>query len=180
MQRRADTHAILAIPLLLAIVIADVVTKVFAVQSLSLYQPRPVFGDAVRFTLVYNPGAAFGLSLGPHSRWIFMVLTIGALVILWRLYKQTTPRHTSRIVAISMVAAGAIGNLIDRVRSPLGVVDFIDVGVPAYRWPTFNIADMAVSCGAILLAYVLWSEENRAERAARAAVAAPADGTNST
>ena len=68
-----------------------------------------------------------------------------------------------------MVCAGAIGNLIDRIRSPLGVVDFIDVGIGDSRWPTFNVADMAVSIGAFLLAWVLWGEENANEAANAAA-----------
>ena len=162
-------------PILVTIVVLDVVTKMIAVQNLSVYGPvKSVIGEYVRFTLVYNRGAAFGLSLGPYSRWLFMALTFGALVILWRLYRQTTSAQMARLVAISMVAAGAIGNLIDRIRSERGVVDFIDIGVPSWRWPTFNVADMAVSCGAFLLAYVLWGEENRAEQAARAArVASP-------
>jgi signal peptidase II len=177
MRSEAEWKVRIALPILLAIIVADVVTKVIAVRSLSLYGPsKEVIGDTVKFTLVYNPGAAFGLSLGPYSRWLFMVLTIGALFILFRLYRETVKGQVARLVAIAMVAAGAIGNLIDRVRSPLGVVDFIDIGVPAYRWPTFNIADMAVSCGAFLLAYVLWGEENRAERAARAAAVQPANG----
>jgi len=56
-----------------------------------------------------------------------------------------------------------VGNLIDRIRSTRGVVDFIDVGVGALRWPTFNVADMAVTCGAITLALVLWAEGRHAE-----------------
>jgi signal peptidase II len=72
------------------------------------------------------------------------------------------------VLAIALVCAGALGNLVDRVRHDLGVVDFIDVGVGAARWPTFNVADIAVSCGAMLLAWVLW-QEDRVEHAARAA-----------
>ena len=59
---------------------------------------------------------------------------------------------------------GAISNLIDRIRGPQGVVDFIDIGIGDMRWPTFNVADMAVSTGAFLLAWVLWGDD-RAERA---------------
>jgi signal peptidase II len=66
-------------------------------------------------------------------------------------------------VALALVCGGAVGNLIDRVRSPLGVVDFIDVGISEMtRWPTFNVADMAVSFGAFLLAWVLWEEDREA------------------
>ena len=155
-------------PVLITVVLSDIVTKWIAVQD--LYPrgvPREVFGEVVRLTLVYNRGAAFGLHLGEYSRWIFLVLTIAALVILAQLYRATPGRDIARILAISLVSGGAIGNLIDRVRGPQGVVDFIDIGLGDMRWPTVNVADMAVSTGAILLAYVLWGEE-RAERAAGA------------
>ena len=61
------------------------------------------------------------------------------------------------------MCGGAVGNLIDRLRSPIGVVDFLDIGFGDWRWPTFNVADMAVSVGAFLLAWVLWGEDDVAE-----------------
>ncbi len=145
---------------LIMVVALDIVTKVLAVANLSpQHIPHDVLGDHLRLTLVYNPGAAFGLHLGSYSRWIFMALTIGALVVLGRLYQATRQGDIVRTLALALVCGGAVGNLIDRVRSPLGVVDFIDVGLRDMRWPTFNIADMAVSVGAFLLAWVLWGEE---------------------
>jgi len=145
---------------LIVVVALDVVTKVLAVANLSpQHIPHDVLGDQLRFTLVYNPGAAFGLNLGSYSRWIFMALTVGALVVLGRLYQATKQGDLFRTLALGLVCGGAVGNLIDRVRSPLGVVDFIDVGLRDMRWPTFNVADMAVSIGAFLLAWVLWGEE---------------------
>ena len=157
-------------PVVLTVVLSDILTKWIAVRD--LYPrgvPREVFGDVVRLTLVYNRGAAFGLHLGQYSRWIFLVLTIAALLILAQLYRATPAREIARTLAIALVSGGAIGNLIDRVRGPQGVVDFIDIGIGDMRWPTFNVADMAVSTGAILLAYVLWGEE-RSERSAAATV----------
>jgi signal peptidase II len=167
MQRgRANTPLFWSV--LVVIVIADVITKAVAVYSLVPQRiPHELFGDTVRFTLVYNPGAAFGLHLGDYSRWIFMVLTIGALFILGRLYRSTRDGDLLRTLAISLVCAGAVGNLIDRIRSAQGVVDFIDVGIGDARWPTFNVADMAVSIGAFLLAWVLWGEDNSTEREAQ-------------
>ena len=64
-----------------------------------------------------------------------------------------------------LVAGGAAGNLIDRVRSPQGVVDFLDVGLSTMRWPTFNVADIGVTCGAIALAVSFWLEDARRSRA---------------
>lgn len=163
-------------PVLLFVIVLDVISKAIAVAGLEPagFVTHEVIGDAVRFTLVYNPGAAFGLHLGPYSRWIFMVLTLGALIILWRLYRQTAQDDLRRAVAIALVSAGAIGNLIDRVRTEYGVVDFIDVGTGAHRWPTFNVADMAVSTGAFLLAFVLWGEERAARPTLASAEGAPA------
>jgi signal peptidase II len=160
---RSRSNASLFWPILLVITIVDVITKA-AAERLLLPRgiPHEVLGNTLRFTLVYNPGAAFGLNLGPQSRWIFAALTLVALVILGRLYRTTRPAHATRVVALALVCAGAIGNLLDRMRSFFGVVDFIDVGVGDARWPTFNVADMAVSVGAGLLAWVLWQEDREA------------------
>ena len=93
-----------------------------------------------------------------------MALTLAALGILVRLYRSTRPGDTARTLAVALVAGGAIGNLIDRIRSAAGVVDFIDIGIGFHRWPTFNVADMAVTTGAFLLAWVLWMEDRTRER----------------
>ena len=157
-------------PVLIAIVAVDIVTKAIAVRALSPARvPHDFIGEWLRFTLVYNPGAAFGLHVGEYSRWVFMALTIGALLILGRLYLAAAPGDRARVAALSMVCGGAIGNLIDRIRSPLGVVDFLDVGVGDTRWPTFNVADIAVSLGAFVLAIVLWAED-RPEQPAKVGI----------
>ena len=160
---RSRSNASLFWPILLVITVVDVITKA-AAERLLLPRgiPHEVWGNTLRFTLVYNPGAAFGLNLGPQSRWIFAGLTLVALVILGRLYLSTRAGHVARTVALALVCAGAVGNLLDRMRSFFGVVDFIDVGVGDARWPTFNVADMAVSVGAALLAWVLWQEDREA------------------
>lgn len=147
-------------PVLCLIAAVDFGTKSLAAARLVPQGlPHQVFGDWIRFTLVRNPGAAFGLHVGSQSRWIFMALTIVALVILGFLYTSTRRGDTMRSFALAMVCGGAVGNLIDRVTSRFGVVDFIDIGFGDSRWPTFNIADMAVSIGAFLLAWVLWGED---------------------
>ena len=144
----------------MAVVLSDVATKAIAVALLAPpHIPRPVLGDMVRLTLLYNPGAAFGLHLGPHSRWIFLGLALVALVVLWRLYRDTTPNHVTRVLALGLVSGGAVANVINRLWSARGVVDFIDVGIGDARWPAFNVADMAISVGAVLLAWALWRED---------------------
>lgn len=151
-----------------AVIVLDVWTKWLAVQHLSRI-PRPILGDWLTLQLVYNPGAAFGINVGAYSRWLFLVLALVALVVLGSMVRTTRPGDFPRLIALGLVCGGAVGNLIDRIRSARGVVDFIDVGIGAHRWPTFNVADMAVSCGAVLLAYVLWMEGREAERQEQAA-----------
>ena len=142
------------------VLLVDAFTKIVAVDRLiPAYLPRPVWGDGLRLTLVYNPGAAFGLHFGSLSRWSFIALTFLALTILGRLYLETPLLHRTRTLAIALVTGGALGNLLDRLKLSRGVVDFIDVGVGTWRWPTFNVADIAVTTGAILLAWVLWNAD---------------------
>ncbi|MEP6618411.1 MAG: signal peptidase II [bacterium] len=152
---------------------ADLATKLLAERLLApRYVPHHVIGDVVRFTLAYNPGAAFSMSLGAYSRFIFGGFAVVALVVLWRLYVMTgTAGRGSdrvRILALGLAWGGAAGNLVDRFRSPLGVVDFIDIGYRDVRFWTFNVADSAVTIGALVLAWSL-SKEDREERQAQAA-----------
>ena len=149
----------------LALLAADFITKRVAESALLPVPPVEVIGEYVQLRLVYNQGAAFGLHLGPWSRWIFLLIAVVAVVLLYRVARNSAPRDVLRQVACGLVTGGAAGNLIDRVRSAQGVVDFIDVGVGPTRWPTFNLADMGVSCGAIALAISLWLEDARRARA---------------
>jgi len=163
MERSSKADAVVFWGVIATVVISDVITKWIAYNTLShgVAFPREVIGETVRFWLVYNRGAAFGIHVGEYSRWVFLALTIAALVILGRLYRQTRPGDTMRTLSLALVCGGAIGNLIDRVRWERGVVDFIDVGIGTMRWPVFNVADMAVTAGAIVLALSLWKEEQR-------------------
>jgi signal peptidase II len=153
------TAAIVAIAL-------DIATKALAVRYLQpQHIPHRIIGDVVRFTLAYNPGAAFSMSLGSYSRIVFGGFAVVALVILWWLYRTGNPSDSLRALALGLTWGGAAGNLIDRFRSDRGVVDFIDIGVGDVRFWTFNVADSAVTIGAILLALVLWREDRDAQRA---------------
>jgi signal peptidase II len=146
------------------IITLDVITKALAVRYLQPeHMPHQVIGDMVRFTLAYNPGAAFSMSLGAYSRLVFGTFAFIALIILWRLYRGSAPTDTPRVLALGLAWGGAAGNLIDRFYQRGGaVVDFIDVGVGDVRFWTFNVADSAVTVGAIMLAWVLWREDRRA------------------
>ena len=145
--------------LMVAVIVAlDLATKLLAVRALPPYLGVHLLGDALQLRLVFNSGAAFGLNVGDHSRWIFMGLSIAAIAVLVSMLRTTRPGDRLRLYALAAICAGALGNLIDRVRSQRGVVDFLDVGLGSLRWPTFNVADMAVTCGAVALALSLWGE----------------------
>jgi signal peptidase II len=75
---------------------------------------------------------------------------------------NTPPVDRFRLLALGLVAGGAAGNMIDRIRSAQGVADFFDLGLAAARFPTFNVADMGVSAGAVLLAVSFWLADSRA------------------
>src|SRR4029077_3785028 len=135
--------------------------------------PFEVIGEYVQLRLVYNECAAFGLCLGAYSRWIFFGLAIAALFVLGSMVRAAQPGDRVRLCALALVCAGAVGNVIDRLRSSLGVVDFVDVGIGARRWPTFNVADSAITVGAITLAVSLWLESRAQDRAKEARAAEP-------
>jgi signal peptidase II len=153
-------------PLLFLLVFADCTTKRLAEEHLvPEHMPHAVVGDVVRLTLAYNPDAAFSFSLGQHSRVGFTVLALGVLVALGTVYRSTPAQDRLQAAALALVAGGAIGNVMDRFRTPggtyRGVVDFIDIGVGGWRFWTFNLADVGVTCGAILLALLLLRRSDR-------------------
>jgi signal peptidase II len=139
----------------LLIVLADVATKRFAVSTLVPYVSRDVVDDILRFTLAFNPGGAMSLSLGPSSRWWFTLLSIATLFVLAYMYKHTSADDRLQLGSLALICGGAVGNLIDRIRSPRGVVDFIDIGIGAHRFWTFNVADVGVTLGTATLTWIL-------------------------
>jgi len=143
-------------PLAIVLLLADCATKRAVENSLELGVPTPVVGETVRFTLSYNTNAAMGFQVGGDKRRLVLsVMTVAALIVLGVLYHRTRPADRLRVIGVALVAGGALGNLIDRVRSSAGVVDFIDVGVSNVRFWTFNVADMGITIGAILLMLAL-------------------------
>ena len=150
-------------PLALALLVADCATKRAVEHRLTIGETKPVVGDVVRLTLSYNRNAAMGVDVGGDSRrTVLSALTFAALLILGILYHRTRPADRLRVIGVALVAGGAFGNLLDRLRSSAGVVDFIDVGVAQVRFWTFNVADMGITVGAVLLLIALgWKTHDR-------------------
>jgi len=140
----------LAFGIAVLVVFADQITKYLALEFLTPYQPVPVLGDVLRWTLVFNDRAAF--SLGGSTTWFFtLTSTLAALALIVFMPKFKTQ---SWIVLGGVALGGVVGNLIDRVTKAPGfpnghVVDFIQI---PFNFPIFNIADMAISISACLIA----------------------------
>ena len=135
----------------LTIIILDQITKYFANKYLVLGQPVKIF-PFFNFNLQYNPGAAFSF-LGAATGWqIYLLAGISIAVIIGVLFwLYRTPRSDWLMaMSLSLIVGGAIGNLIDRIR--LGyVIDFCDFHIKTWHFATFNVADSAISIGAVLL-----------------------------
>ncbi len=142
------------------VIAADFVSKLLAMEYLApRHIPHRIIGDVVRFTLAFNPGAAFGMHLGPASRWIFATLSVIIVAVLIKATLDLTRISKIAAFGVPVVVGGAIGNLIDRIRLRDGVVDFIDIGIGDVRFWTFNVADTAVTIGAVCLVIALWQQD---------------------
>jgi signal peptidase II len=153
--RRKWIPLAVAVPL---VVLADQVTKALVTNSLPYGRPVRVLGDFLRLVYVQNPGMGFSLGVGLPSglRQVLVVLlplaVVGVIMALYWGSKDVSPYQRW---LLAVVAGGGVGNLIDRIVRPEGVVDFIDVrffGIFGLdRWPTFNVADSSVVVAGILL-----------------------------
>lgn len=149
----------IAFPLALLVLLADCTTKDLAVTTLTLeHTPYEVAGDVVRLTLAYNPAGAMGLRFGDYGQGPFIALGLMIVAVLLRMLWKTPPDARWRRIALGLILGGAAGNLLSRFNTPRGVVDFIDIGIGSWRFYLFNLADVAVCAGAIILAYTLWRE----------------------
>ena len=132
---------------------ADQLAKSLALQLLAPSQPVLIVEGMAAFTLVLNPGLAFGIlrQFGAEAWWLMALLSVVALTVLARVaVTMLREGGLALAAALGLIFGGALGNLVDRVR--LGaVVDFIDLSWGPYHWPAFNTADSAVSIGVTLL-----------------------------
>ena len=136
-----------------AIVIAlDQLTKHIAVTTLEPYRPVAVIPGLLNWTLAFNPGAAFSFlrDAGGWQRWLFSVLAIAICTALVAWLRRLGRGEWRTALPLALVIGGALGNLIDRLRFG-HVTDFVEVYYQQWSWPAFNVADSAISVGAVLL-----------------------------
>ncbi len=135
----------------LLVIIADQATKWIANTELPFHKQVAVM-PYFDWYLSYNEGAAFSFlaNAGGWQRWFFLVLAVTISVALFLWIKKLSKEEKLTAIALSLILGGAIGNVIDRVL--LGhVIDFIQIWLGSYPWPAFNMADSAISVGAVIL-----------------------------
>ncbi len=147
--------------LMAVMVAADQAEKYLISHTMELYETIPVVGDLFRITYIHNTGAAFGMMAG--MRWILCALPIVvAAVMIAIIFRYRGRTGRTALVALSMIAAGGIGNVIDRMR--LGyVVDMFDLK----NFAVFNVADIFVCVGCGLLALYMILSDRRGEKRGR-------------
>lgn len=139
----------------LAVIILDQWTKWLVELHLPHHVVDPVIPGFLNLTHVRNTGVAFGLFAASSGQeggsWILTLLGLAALSAVGLYFWFAPSRNRGLMVALALVVGGAVGNLIDRISSG-AVTDFIDVYVGTYHWPSFNVADSAISIGIVLMA----------------------------
>ncbi|MCT4594912.1 MAG: signal peptidase II [Anaeromicrobium sp.] len=134
--------------IIIGIILIDQFTKYLTQANMSVNETIPIINNIFHLTYVQNPGAAFGILR--NQKWFFVVVTIVVLGGVFIYSVKHKNMHKIMNVSLSLIVAGAIGNFIDRVRLDY-VIDFFDFRI----WPVFNIADISIVVGAILLSYYL-------------------------
>ncbi|RUM94651.1 MAG: signal peptidase II [Thiothrix sp.] len=136
------------------VIMLDQATKLAADRLLTFHSPVTVIPNFFNFTLAYNEGAAFSFlsDVGGWQRWFFTVLAVVVSVVLIFWIKNLSRQERWTAAALSLILGGAIGNVIDRVLYG-HVIDFIQWYYHSFYWPSFNIADSAISVGAAILIF---------------------------
>jgi signal peptidase II len=149
-----------------SILIIDQFTKFVIIENFILHEVVPVT-SFFNLVLVYNPGAAFSF-LADAAGWQKAVfIAIGLIASVWIIHLlRKHPEHTLFCAALSLVLAGALGNVIDRVQFG-AVIDFMDFHARGWHWPAFNVADSAISCGAALLVWDAFFPRKRSAASTR-------------
>jgi signal peptidase II len=143
------------------VVLVDQVTKTIVLRTMPLLKSIVVIPGFFNLTHVHNPGGAFGFLAqngSPWRHWMFLAAAVVALSMILYFHHQTPKTHPFLGVGLALIFGGAIGNLIDRLRFG-EVVDFLDFYAVHLHWPTFNVADSAVTVGVgIFVLHILFKK----------------------
>lgn len=150
------------ISLIISVVLVDQLSKWWIMVKFLPFETRVVVPGFFNLVHVTNTGAAFGILAGDHVWWrqfLFVAVSLTALIVIFATYRHVKTKDRIYVYAMGLIAGGAVGNLIDRLRFG-AVVDFLDFYIKSYHWPAFNVADSAISVGVglFLLAALLGKE----------------------
>lgn len=146
-------NIIIFVVVAVAVIVLDQLTKSAIVARFSLHESYTIINNFFNLVYVMNPGAAFGFLAGASAmfRYIFFIgITVLAIVLIIFYLVKSKPQSVLIVLSFTLIFAGAVGNLTDRIRYG-AVVDFLDVYVGTWHWPAFNVADSAISIGAVLI-----------------------------
>lgn len=138
--------------IILAVLCADQAVKFWIMHHFVLHESRVVIPDLFNLTYMTNNGAAFSMLAGQPALWrqVFFLGTASvALVFIWMAQRSYGRRSLWYTVSLALIAGGALGNMIDRLRFGF-VIDFLDVYLGTHHWPAFNVADSAIVVGVTL------------------------------
>jgi signal peptidase II len=150
----------------LLVIGADQLTKLWILQTFELYQAKEIIPGFFNLVYVTNTGAAFSMLAGVDSPWrhyFFLCIGVIAFIGLTIAAYRFRASHRGYVIALALIAGGAVGNFIDRLRYG-SVVDFLDFYYGSYHWPAFNVADSAICVGAVLFLLVNILEERKNTR----------------
>jgi signal peptidase II len=165
MDSRLKTAAVLAA----CVILPDQVAKAVIQQKYALWATDPVIPGFFNLAHVLNKGAAFGFLNNPDSNWqtwFFLAVTFAAVGFIYYLLVTADRGDRFFIWGLGLILGGALGNLIDRMRTGF-VVDFLDFYMGEHHWPAFNVADIAITCGAFCVLLSMYMKNRHEKRAAQ-------------
>jgi signal peptidase II len=145
------------------IITLDQITKSAILSRFVLHESYPVIKGFFNLVYVLNPGAAFGFLANASEtfRSIFFIgITLAVLLMIAYYIIKVESENTVSVVALTLIFAGAVGNLIDRIRFG-AVVDFLDFYIHTWHWPAFNVADSSITIGAVLMIWGMIADRSK-------------------
>lgn len=151
MKKRAIFFILIA-----SLLVVDQVSKILIAKNIPLNSSREVIPHFFHLVHIRNKGAIFGFFSQTGNSWVFIFLTLASFAALGLVvfyFFKTPPKEKFLTLALSLILAGALGNLIDRILRG-SVIDFLDFSAKGWHWPSFNVADSCITVGALLLVFI--------------------------
>jgi signal peptidase II len=147
-----------------AVIVLDQITKAAIVKNFLIHESHAVINGFFNLVYVMNPGAAFGFlaNMSETFRYVFFIgITVVIMLCIIYYIVKSKQQNMLMVISLTLIFGGAVGNLIDRIRFG-AVVDFLDVYIGTAHWPAFNVADSAISVGAVLMVWGMIMDREKA------------------